>query len=991
MDRERWKKISRIFELALTLPEKRRTTYIEHLCAGDTELEKEINDLLASIEPSDQLLQDHLKNNEVLLKELSRHLEQGKEFRSLTGSVIGHWKIISLLGRGGMGDVYKVERTDSDILQQGALKILRRGLDTPDNIRRFRLEKQILAGLHHPNIASLIDGGISDDGLPYLVMEYVEGIPIDTFCDHHKLTIGERLNLFQTVCTAVQHAHKNLVVHRDLKPENILVTKDGRIKILDFGIAKLLDPDLYAFSTVETRQGLRLMSLEYAAPEQVSGEAITTATDQYSLGVLLYELLAGVHPFVFGDKTYRSAVQIIQEEEPPSPSQRLSRLSEPEQLSDIAECRSVRPSQLIKSLGGDLDAIVLKALRKEPDDRYTAAGQLNEDITLYHQDKPVHARKRALQYRLTKFLHRYRLGVTAAAIAVLSLLGGLGTALWQAHEAGLERDRAQLEARKAQEVTDFMLGLFEAGDPAEVQGDIPTARELLDRGIERAEALGAQPVVQAEMFGVIGRAYRNLALYEEADSLLTRSLRTFRRTYGEAHTEVAKTLRDLAILYQDIGHYREADSLYRMTLSQQRRLLGDEHLEVAETLSRMSRNRVLMSRDSSDIETAEAELREAMSIRRKKLGNRHPDIAKDLVRLSRIMYYKEDRPAQEDLLQQALEIQRDRLGGDHPDVADTKEKLGTAYYNSGRYEEAEILHREALEIRREIYGNDHPLVGISLNSLALTTSAQGEYDTAADFYEEALTIHRRAYGEKSPKLASILNNASNVYMKEGRYDKAEELQLRALQIHTNHYGADSPLTASSYYHLSLTNLKQGELDEAEVWARKSLKVDRELGNDLYTAWDLIQLALIEEERKNYVAAESLRKEGLVLQVGALQENHHHVADSYHGLARIYIKQGRYEEAEPLLRKAMVIKLEKLENDDPRTAKTKSLLGMCLTGLERYEEAEKTLTEAYETLETGDDNQREEQLKALRRLSALYDAWNRPAMAAAYRDTLAILE
>src|SRR5690606_8890662 len=432
------------------------------------------------------------------------------------GGRVGAYRLVEEIGRGGMGTVYLAERDDAEFEKRVALKLVKRGMDTDDILLRFRYERQILASLEHPSIARLYDGGAAPDGRPYLVMEYIEGEPITRYAERHQLGIEERLRLFVGVCGAVAFAHRNLVVHRDIKPSNILIGSDGSPKLLDFGIARLLDPAAPDAMPL-TRTGLRLLTPEYASSEQRLGQPATTATDVYALGLVLYELLAGTR-------------------------------ADPERLhrpSTVATREDVR-----RRLRGDLDTIVLRALADDPERRYASADQLGDDIERHLGGLPVHARGDSVGYRTGRFVRRHRVAVAAAALVVLSLVTGLGAAVVQAERAAGERDVAQQERARAEQISTFVLDLFSASDPLAADGgDTLRVRQLVDRSVDRVRAeLATQPQLQAQMLITLGRVYRNLGLYGRGEELLVEALDVARAdpALAREQAEATASLADLA-------------------------------------------------------------------------------------------------------------------------------------------------------------------------------------------------------------------------------------------------------------------------------------------------------------------------------------------------------------------------------------------------------------------------------------------------------------
>ncbi|MEE8536601.1 MAG: serine/threonine-protein kinase, partial [Acidobacteriota bacterium] len=515
MTPERWHQIEELYQGALDLAANERPAYLERACGHDTALRQEIDSLLATHDEAPSFLETPLiawPPDEPLMPPETH---------------VGPYKLLRPLGRGGMGQVYLATRAGEVFRQYVALKVIRRGLDTEDILRRFRAEQQILATLHHANIAHLIDGGVTDDGQSYLVMEYVEGTPITTYCDGRQMTLEERVLLFRQVCEAVHHAHRNLVVHRDLKPSNILVTVEGVPKLLDFGIAKLLDPVASGMSVPTTQADGRVMTPEYASPEQVRGETITTASDVYALGVLLYELLVGRRPYHFERRTPQEIERVICKQEPEPPSAVLEKAVDgqptdgtppPMKPDEISTARGMTVERLRRRLNGDLDTIVLKALRKEPERRYASAQQLAEDLGRYLAGLPVLARPDTATYRAQKFVRRHRVGVAMTLIVVSLLLSFSVVSAVQSAEIRAKAEDVAQERDRAEEVIEFLVALFETPDPKVSKGNTVTARELLETGAARVEAdLKEQPEVQADMMTVMSRVYRSLGLYDPAE------------------------------------------------------------------------------------------------------------------------------------------------------------------------------------------------------------------------------------------------------------------------------------------------------------------------------------------------------------------------------------------------------------------------------------------------------------------------------------------
>jgi serine/threonine protein kinase/tetratricopeptide (TPR) repeat protein len=495
----RWEQVKALFQAATEREPHERASFLAAACAGDDDLRAQVEALLAAHEQAGSFIEAPALEAPAFESTVAfTRPPDTAQSESLIGRRIGPYKLLHEIGHGGMGAVYLAVRDDDQFRKRVAVKVVKRGMDTESILRRFRHERQILASLDHPNTAKLLDGGTTEDGRPYFVMEYIEGSPITEYCDRHKLSIVERLKLFRTVCAAVHHAHQNLVVHRDLKPSNIIITADGVPKLLDFGIAKLLNPELASQTIEPTAPGLRLMTPEYASPEQVRGDPITTASDVYSLGVILYELLTGHRPYRLRTPLPHEILRIICEQEPEKPSTVVSRI-EPALTADgrmqvpltpesVSRTREGQPEKLRRRLKGDLDNIVMMALRKEPQRRYGSVEQFAEDIRRHLEGLPVIARQDTLGYRLEKFMLRHKVGMVAATAVLLALLGGIAATLWQARAARVERENAQQLFNAVRELAFSFL--FEVRRDIEtLPGSTQAQRKLVERALATYDQL----------------------------------------------------------------------------------------------------------------------------------------------------------------------------------------------------------------------------------------------------------------------------------------------------------------------------------------------------------------------------------------------------------------------------------------------------------------------------------------------------------------------
>ncbi len=823
MQAEGRRRVEELFEAALERPVGERAAWLREACWDDPELHDRVRRLLAAHERSEGVLEHPADGAAALL---------GLRPRRETLARVGPYRLTREIGRGGMGSVFLAERDDEQFRQQAAVKLVHPDLDGEEVVRRFRAERQILASLRHPGIARLLDGSVAEDGRPYLVMEYVDGEPIDAFCDRRALPLDERLRLFCTVARAVHHAHRNLVVHRDLKPSNVLVSRDGEVRLLDFGIAKLLDPASLPHTVPVTRTGDRLMTPQYAAPEQVRGGPITTAVDVYGLGLLLYELLCGRRPYELWGRPPAEAERLVCEAEPPRPSAAAvlpSGAPGGTAPTEAARARGTTPERLRRRLAGDLDRIAMTALRKEPERRYPSAEQLAEDVERYLAGRPVRARGDSPAYRVRRFAGRHRWGVAAAAAFLALLVGYAATATVQVRRVERALEQKRLEAEKAEQVTAFTLGLFEAGDPARARVDSLTVRELLRRGEERAERLRGSPAAQAQMLDVVGRVHQQLAEYDRAQPLLERALALRRRAFGERSEAVAESLLHLGELLFLRGRYDQAEPLYRRALALQRELLGEPHPAVARSIAALG----VLLQDRGDYAGAERLTREALAMRVALHGRDHADVAESLHTLA-YQLQLQDRPAEaEPLFRSALEMRRRIFGDGHPAVADARSRLGLFLFQQGREAEAEPLYREALAVRRSALGDDHPDVSLSLGLLGALKRRQGRLAEAESLYHESIALGRRSLGPEHPDLAHTLNGLALVLRDRGRYAEADSLHRRVLAIRRRALGEEHPAIAMTLAQLGGVLRERGDLAGAEALLLRSFRMRRKLLGDAH--------------------------------------------------------------------------------------------------------------------------------------------------------------
>lgn len=827
---------------------------------------------------------------------------------------LGPYRILRELGRGGLGVVYLAERDDEQFHMRVAIKVVRPGMEHHELGRRLQRERQILAGLEHPNIARVLDGGTTDNGAPFLVMELVDGEPITDYCRRHHLSIERRLAVFRQVCNAVHYAHRSLVLHRDLKPSNILVTEGDVPKLLDFGIAKMLERpedwlDEQSATATLTGPGMRLLTPEYASPEQVLGRPLTTSSDVYSLGVLLHELLTGDRPYGFDRHRPSEIERVVCEDVPERPSLSHRRLAGTRAPWDL-----------------DLDNIVAMALRKEPERRYASALQLSEDIRNYLSDLPVVARADTLSYRMSKFVRRHRAAVSAAVAVALTLITAVVMTSRQAEVAQRERLRAEAslevaerERLHAQEVAEFMANIFENSDPSRSRRASVTAREVLDQGARQiAWQLRERTELRQTLMTTMAKVYRQLDLYDEAESLLaeSRALQTKdRRGNAVLDDQEISSIRELALLRLDQGE-----------------------LDLSERLLRSS--------------TSFTELRH---------GPDSPLLAEHLMDLGRALRGRDAHEEAEEVMQRALDIRIRSYGERDAGVAEIRDQISQLHYARGDYKQAETLCRRALEDRRRALGEDHPDVALSLNNLAVIRLALADLDEATELLEEALQLRRRLYGDVHGSVSQSLLNLGNVKLRQRDLDQAEPLLTEALEVYEKIYGDDHSEVAEALYSLSLI-YRRRDIPRAEKTLQRVLDIRRKASGNDHPSVVQGLLALARLYRKSDPdRAESQFREAIDLQGRILAPDDHRRSYALLELAKLLLDndKGNTEEAETLSRQAYELRANALPEDHWETAFAQAHWGRSIATRGRVAAGRELLITALRAIENhlGPDHRR----------------------------------
>lgn len=910
---DRWQLVDSLFQQATEMDPSEWNAFLKDACGEDVELRSEVEGLLAHSERTLGLLKKPVEN-------------AAREF-AFIGRRIGPYVLRRVLGEGGMGTVYMAARADEQYHQFVAIKLMHAGSWQSETIlQRFRTERQILANLNHPNIARLLDGGVTSDGSPYLVMEYIDGTPIDEYSRGNSLSIKAKLELFRRVCSAVEYAHKNLVIHRDIKPANVLVTENGTPKLLDFGIAKLLDPDDTEHGPPKTRPTERLMTPEYASPEQVRGEPITTATDVYGLGILLYELLAGRHPFAEQKLSLLEMARQVCEVDPEPPSA-AALASSDRVFSDAAK------------LTGDLDHVVLMAMRKEPERRYSSAAEIAADVSAYLRGYPLQAGNASWRYRAGKFVQRHKLGV-AAAISIAFLLTAFSVTM------AVLTQRANQERFAAERAAAFLAEMFRAATPGQAKGNTVTARELLDRGASRVDTeLAGEPGVRASLLYSIADAYSQLGLYDHAKELAERSLKIRTQLLGARNPVTTDSLLLLANATRLKGEYEQAEPLFRQALESRRTVFGEDSSIFADTLSSLGECLFLEGKDGE----AESTLRQALGIYRRKSPNLGSD-ARDY--LARLLEKKGDYLEATQLLSEAVEIDRRNEGADSPAYTMGLHDLGGALLRLGDFFGAEAKLRESVATERRVLGNHHPDLGYSLNLLGVTALEEGDWQTAKPLLRESLALWSKL-GPNHPLTVTGLSNWARVLQAEGKHSEARQYFERALAVAQHSETPDTYRVARIQYQQALLQFDCGHYRAAEELARRALSAQRAIAGGKTapdTAWTMMTLGEAKVFQHDPQGAEPLLREALEIFEEKLPPRYPPIMTAQIRLGEALTAEGKASTAEPILREALVSAYSPpFRIPSWQVGEAEGALGWCLAALGRAQDGQRLLQQSQKKL------------------------------------------
>jgi len=870
MDSKRWQRIKALYREALDRPAGERQAFVHAGSAGDEELEAEVVKLLGA---QPDALDD-------IVGDAARDWNQA----SVRGQRVGPYRLLDVIGQGGMGQVYLAERADDEFEQRVAIKMANWLGATPDQAERFQLERQILANLEHPNIARLLDGGRSDAGAPYLVMEYVDGESILEFARARELSLDERIGLVLSLCDAVQYAHRKLVVHRDIKPSNVLVTADGTPKLLDFGIAKLMDP---VGDVPVTREDFRIMTPEYASPEQMLGEAVTTSTDVYGLGLLLYQLLTDAMPFDVGSRTSPEIRELICHTEPTLPSR-----------AAVEAGRAERAPRL----AGDLDNIIMMALRKDPARRYGTVRELAEDLQNYRASLPVRAVGDSWAYRSGKFLRRHRAAVASAVLVVAAV--SLLTVVYTLRLAD-ERNAARLQAARAEEVAQFLTGMFAEANPRNNLGEPMSARQMLDAGAARIiDRLVEQPELQAALMVTIGRSYHEMWENKAAREYLEQAVGVAEAALGSEHPDVLRLKQLLGISMTQLGELDDARRVHEASYEIQARLHGADSIEAAGELRQLA----VIDNKLGDHDAAESQFVEAIGILR-----RHGDAALDELAAALLDYGSLlrwlDRGAEEEpLLLEALDLRERRYGREHPDYAAVVNNLGNHYFRSGEIATAAEYMDEHVRLQKKLVGENGVPYGNALANYSTAQLAQGRTEEALATLDEAIAIFAAGYGTGSIPFAYALENKANLLMRLGRFDEADPLYGETLAIIGAQFGEDHKeyaFTQSNYGGLLLEaeRYAEGEAQLREAVRKFSSAMSPDYSRTMLAQTKLAQCLWRQGKLDEALAVASTAE---ATARSLFTESHPKLGQALRVLATVHRERGEYAQADALYEEALVV-------------------------------------------------------------------------------------
>jgi tetratricopeptide (TPR) repeat protein len=922
---ERWRRLQELFERAMPLDAAGREELLSAECADDPALKEQVLSLVLASGGDSGTLEyrvDAAIAGAARLPDLA------------AGTVVGRYRIVKLLGRGGMGAVYSAERADQQYQQVVALKVVSRGLLHGEIAGRFRAERQILARLAHPNIARLLDGGTTDDGAPYLVMEHVDGLRVDEYCEQHHLSTQGRLRLVQQVCAAVQYAHQNLIIHRDLKPSNILVTPDGVPKLLDFGIAKLLDTQNTGASSPVTRLADRILTPEHASPEQLRGEPVGTASDVYSLGVLLYQVLCGRLPFELGDRSIAEIERTVSETAPVAPSAKVR----------ATAAGGLRARALARELSGDLDNIVLKAMHRDPQRRYVSAAALAQDIQDYLDGRPVQARPDTWTYRARKFLSRNPLPVasTAAAVAIIVALVGFYT-----QRLANERDVAERERAAAAQVSDFMLDVFRLANPQVTAGAAVTVREALDAATSRIDRdLADQPRLRLTLMRHMALSYVGIGQWQKARDLLLKAIEQERSIFGAENLELARSLGALGHAHHNLGEYADAERAFAEAEKVRADLKLPPDAEGITLASSVAANLRAQQRYGQAVER----LRSAERLARAMTPPDPETLGQVLQALAQTLFDMGDYPAAERYSREGLTMLEGVVFEGSDLYANVLSTLANAVSRQFRLEEGEKLHRAFVERQTKQLGRDHTLVARAWNNFGVFLRLKGDYAEGEQVMLEALRIFQQI-DPNGVDMGTARHNLGSLYREAGDLKRADTELQRALEL-KKRAGPRNPALVSTLLERCAVFRESGRLQDARAMfaEAQSIAAERYDRNDRRHATVLAEsgrLKLAGGDAAGAVvdlrtAVEQLRT----------QDNPGRLGEGLASLGEALLRAGEPREARTILEETLALRRKIVPQGHWAIADAESRLGAALVATGEEDKGRELMTRGLEALQAS---------------------------------------
>jgi len=924
MTKEQWQSLEAYFQKIIKLSDDERTKALEDLHNTDPDLASEVAALIEVASGNETLAE---------VAEDAKNLGRG-ENSFFSGKHIGAYRILHQLGAGGTSTVFLAVRDDGTYHRQVALKLLNPRFQTPEFLDLFHREQQILAGLSHPNIAQLLDAGHTEEGLPFLVTEYVEGTPLDIYCNRQNLKVAERLDVFFKICGAVTYAHQNLIIHRDLKPGNILVTKDGEPILLDFGFAKMLNPHFSQKGTA-SQVWLRMLTPAYASPEQFLGHSMTTASDVYSLGVILYELLSGCRPYDLKGLTREQISSLICEKLPPRPSQ----VCQPKAESGAGG----QGEKVAKHLKGDLDSIILKALRKEPNRRYLSVADFVEDLRRYLGQRPVLARKDSVRYRLGKYVRRNRGLLAAATILVGVLIAYVYNQSRHAANLAQALEKARVAQRNTDEAFDYLAKLFRVPDPLEGLGGSLTAREILDRGaVQIFENLDQQPASKMKLISVMGEVYTNLGLYQEALDLLEKGL-PLAESSAITNMDLADYEYLLGLAAVEKGKLDTGEKFLKRALDRKGAILGFDHPDLARILLQIAR----VHDARGQYEELEAFLLQGETlIQRAKSPDMELAYRFELAKARLDLYF-----GRYDLAIGKLSDLRNQvaktLGDEHPLNLVVVTQLGITYKNKGDLEEAETLYRLVLEKSEALYGADHPKMLASMVNLGALLHERAEFSEAESLYLKAIALGNKYFEPNHSDLLTTRSNLASMYYGSKNYPKAADQFRELIKVQAESIGVGHPFVCRTRSNLAMTLKKLGQNIEAESLLRYNIALleDQDLeGHDIYLV-NFQNLGSLLVANGNFeTALPLLKKVDTAMRDQGIRGIR--FANNLCLLGFALVNLGEADKAEPVLNEAVSIFEADLSPTDWRVSVVKGYQGHCLYHLGKVDEAKVLIASSY---------------------------------------------